>query len=180
MNQFTPQKQLQPADYLTRAELTLLGAKLGLDRDSLLIKTAIVTGARQGELMILTKDSLNEAENTISIKANKGSSDRSIRVSADLIRLLKQLPTHQLWPYAAPSSLWRVWDKLRPAANITKKFHAFRHTFGVELYRATKDVMLVKKAMGHKALSSTLVYVDCVNYTDQMETSYSALDSLLK
>lgn len=179
MTTFTTQKQLTKADYFTRAELSTLGASLGLDRDSLLIKTALVTGARCGELLMLTKASLNPAENTIFIKANKGSDDREVRVDAKLIKLLMQLPTDRLWPFSDTAVVRAIWYRKRPAT-IDKKFHTFRHTFGVELYRATKDIMLVKKAMGHKAISSTLVYVDCVNYTDQMEESYSALDSLLK
>jgi len=37
--------------------------------------------------------------------------------------------------------------------------HTLRHTFGTLLYKQTKDVMLVKRAMGHSNIESTLVYV---------------------
>jgi integrase len=170
-------KQLTKEDYFTKPELSALAMTLGKDRDSLLFKTALITGARQGELIMLAKKSLNLDAGTIHIKANKGSNDREVRVSKEHIKLLLQLPTDLLFPICE-SRVRYIWYDKRPAALI-KKFHAFRHTFGVELYRATKDVMLVKKAMGHKSLTSTLVYVDCVNYADQMETSYVALDGLL-
>jgi integrase/recombinase XerD len=186
MTNFTSNiKQLNTDDYFTQSELTELASNLKKDRDSLLIKTALVTGARQGELILLHKRHLNLTNGTIYITANKGSNDREIRVSKDLIALLQQLPTDQLFPICE-SRVRYIWDALRPKTitradnSRPKKFHALRHTFGVELYRATKDIMLVKKAMGHKALTSTLVYVECVNYADQMDVSYKALDDLMK
>lgn len=40
------------------------------------------------------------------------------------------------------------------------KSHSLRHTFAVRLYNATKDILLVRKALGHRSLASTLVYAD--------------------
>jgi len=37
--------------------------------------------------------------------------------------------------------------------------HTLRHTFGTLLYKQTKDLMLVKRAMGHSNIESTLVYL---------------------
>jgi len=37
--------------------------------------------------------------------------------------------------------------------------HTLRHTFGTLLYKQTKDLMLVRRAMGHSNIESTLVYL---------------------
>lgn len=36
--------------------------------------------------------------------------------------------------------------------------HALRHTFAMGLYRETRDVLLVRRALGHRSLASTLRY----------------------
>jgi site-specific recombinase XerD len=36
--------------------------------------------------------------------------------------------------------------------------HVLRHTFGTTLYRSTGDLLLVKEALGHRSISSTLIY----------------------
>lgn len=42
------------------------------------------------------------------------------------------------------------------------RFHALRHTFAMRVLNETGDVMLVKKLLGHRSLTSTLVYVDAL------------------
>ena len=45
------------------------------------------------------------------------------------------------------------------AAGIRRaKVHSLRHSFAASLYRRTGDVLLVKEALGHRSISSTLVY----------------------
>ncbi|MBI5433295.1 MAG: tyrosine-type recombinase/integrase [Planctomycetes bacterium] len=36
--------------------------------------------------------------------------------------------------------------------------HALRHSFATRLYQRTGDVLLVKEALGHRSVVSTLVY----------------------
>jgi site-specific recombinase XerC len=52
--------------------------------------------------------------------------------------------------------------------------HMLRHTYATELYRETKDIRLVQKALGHAALSTTMIYTHIVD--DDMETAMRALD----
>jgi site-specific recombinase XerD len=43
-----------------------------------------------------------------------------------------------------------------------------------ELYRETKDIRLVQKALGHASLTTTMIYTHIVD--DDMETAMRALD----
>jgi len=41
--------------------------------------------------------------------------------------------------------------------------HTFRHTFATDLYRETKNIRLVQKALGHSDLSTTMIYTHVVD-----------------
>jgi integrase/recombinase XerD len=43
------------------------------------------------------------------------------------------------------------WDKVSP--------HTLRHTAGTDLFRETKNLPLVQKALGHSNISTTMIYV---------------------
>lgn len=48
-------------------------------------------------------------------------------------------------------------------AGITREAspHSLRHAFGMRIYSETRDVLLVQRAMGHRAIASTMTYVRC-------------------
>ena len=51
--------------------------------------------------------------------------------------------------------------------------HMLRHTFATELYRQTKDIRLVQKALGHADLSTTMIYTHIVD--DDLEAALKGL-----
>jgi site-specific recombinase XerD len=51
--------------------------------------------------------------------------------------------------------------------------HMLRHTFATELYRQTKDIRLVQKALGHAGLSTTMIYTHIVD--DDLEAALKGL-----
>lgn len=51
--------------------------------------------------------------------------------------------------------------------------HTLRHTFATRLYRETKNIRLVQKALGHSELSTTMIYTHIID--DELE---SALQNL--
>ena len=57
----------------------------------------------------------------------------------------------------APRAMVKRWSS---KAGLTKDVHPhmLRHTFATELYRQTKEIRLVQKALGHSDLSTTMIY----------------------
>ena len=49
-----------------------------------------------------------------------------------------------------------------------------RHTYATELYRSSKDIRLVQKALGHASLSTTMIYTHIVD--DDMEEAMRAFN----
>jgi len=178
MTQFpTSNHKITQAKYFTKAELDAIQASITNDRFGLMCRVALNTGARQSELILLTKDHIDRKNCIILIEATKGSEDRQIKISEDLCEALLALPTYHLFDFST-TYVRQQWYARRPKG-ITKSFHCFRHTFGVELYKATRDIMFCKKALGHRAITSTMVYVECVEYAEKMNMTYLSIDNLI-
>lgn len=64
--------------------------------------------------------------------------------------------------FLSPSAVHKVWCKARHAAGLERRpgvaVHAARHGAAVALYQKTKDILLVKEALGHARLDTTLIY----------------------
>ena len=59
------------------------------------------------------------------------------------------------------NGVWRRWTTLLERAGISHRpLHASRHTSAVTLYRATRDLRLVQKQLGHARITTTQVYAD--------------------
>jgi len=54
-----------------------------------------------------------------------------------------------------------VWWLGRAGVARGASTHSLRHTFATQLYRRTGDVLLVKEALRHRSVASTLVYARC-------------------
>lgn len=139
-------------------------------RDCLLIELALKSGARASELIKnrnangketgIRKQDLNPSFKTVHIRGLKGSSDRDIGLNPDLYARLEkyaQTVDDEFLFEISYQRLDQLWSMYRP---VKKRFHALRHTFAVELYRKTKDVLLLKRALGHKNIRNTMVYTE--------------------
>jgi integrase/recombinase XerC len=51
----------------------------------------------------------------------------------------------------------QIWSLYKPSG---KKFHSLRHTFALMLYDKTKDILLLKRALGHRNINNTMVYAN--------------------
>lgn len=130
------------------------------------------TGLRLNELCTRRKDDRVEDHLYVQVK---GGGQRCVFLNAAAIEALDLWETQRMklapdteWMFPSPrfpdrhiSSDW-VYDKIR---SIGKKAgiegcrpHRLRHTFASTLYAQSRDILVVKEALGHSDIKNTLVY----------------------
>lgn len=63
-----------------------------------------------------------------------------------------------------PSHLQRFARKITSAVfGLSYRFHACRHTFAMRAYAQTKDLLLVRKLLGHRWITSTQIYAEALD-----------------
>ncbi len=132
-------------------------------RDSLMLLLLRTCGMRSSELRSLRFRDLNRSTKTIFITASKGSDNRELPppeyVWERLVQYVEATPsdiTGLIFPICR-SRLTEIWRGYRPIG-CGKGLHSLRHTFAIEAYQNTKDILLVKQFLGHRSIVSTMVY----------------------
>jgi integrase len=137
------------------------------------------TGADPGELAKIDWTDVDREHRTVRINHPvKGHEARILKVSSQFLDRI----------FAFPKTSQRVFTRRRMAANFWAQrkriaiklqnprllqihFTTFRHWKGTVEYHRTKDILYVKKLLGHKTLQSTLIYIDyekaCFQTPDQ-------------
>jgi integrase/recombinase XerC len=169
--------QLTPTKYLSTTEVDrlryLLKSHVDVDRrNCLLILLALHTGARASELLLIRRQDINEAEESVFLRGLKGSNDREIPLPTWVYKHLSRwlheptatVRSERIFAMSY-SRLRQVWDLYRP---VPKTFHALRHTFAIELYKKTRDIRLVQVALGHRSIMNTMIYADYVYSIEEL------------
>jgi integrase len=140
------------------------------------------TGMRIGEAWRLKWIDLDEEQNLIRCKAEKGGNPRVFKVSAKLIGMLKALPQNNEYVFGGSSLSGHRWSFDRQKRRLAHKlqnprllnitFHTFRHWKATMEYHKTKDILHVKQLLGHRNINSTLVYTQLINF--EKDEFYSA------
>ena len=141
-------------------------------RDRVLFRMMLATGVRLGEaLAIRVKDvALEEAE--IRLRFQKGGGEGVLFLSAGTVEMLGEYlgAVDSVWLFPgsdgqsltsrhAHRRLSQVLEKAKIARDASP--HSLRHTFATDLYRRSGDLLLVKEALRHRSINSTLIYARC-------------------
>lgn len=142
-----------------------------------LVRAALETGARYGELVRLRVDDFNPDTGTVAIRISKTGRPRHVVLTADGATFFEQVCVHRVGSepmfLKANGSAWRKSHQLRPMVEACRRakidpainFHALRHTWaslaamnGVPLLVVAKnlghsDTRMVEKHYGHLAPS---------------------------
>lgn len=129
-------------------------------RNKLIIFLFLNTGIRISELANIYIENINLKEKYFSVKV-KGGYYRNVFISKEVADKLKE--------YIGTRTSGNLFNiKRRAIHNIVKKpmielgiegsAHTLRHTFATEMYKQTKDILVVKELLGHKSISSTEIY----------------------
>jgi integrase len=153
--------------YLSADEQQLIRAAIlkAPEREQVLVLLAMACGARESELLNITPADLIDEEQAVQIIGMKNSNSRVIPLPPELYARLKALSAAGKPFNITAGRVRQLWGKYRP---IAKKFHSFRHTFAIELYKRCRDIRLVQVGLGHKSINSTMVYMQLVMSTDDL------------
>ena len=113
---------------------------------------------------------------------------RRLKISSDLMVALqsyvietKRQPTDKLFKGNARSygksyrgMRNRLAEKLSKPDLRAIRLYDFRHYFATTLYAKTRDILLVQRQMGHKRITSTLVYTQLLSLRDDEWTCRTA------
>lgn len=136
-------------------------------RNTTFIWMLLHTGARVTEVLNILAEDLVIEGNLVSIRGLKKSKDRELPLYPYLFNRMIVLangkkPTERVFEFGYHRAR-DIWSEYRP---VKKKIHSLRHTRAMEIYRKTKDVRLVQKVLGHRFLSTTMIYLD-YEYTQE-------------
>jgi len=125
-------------------------------------------------------------ENTVTInRPVKNHNPRRIPVSNQLLAMLNMLPKTS--EYIFNTTYTRISDSFQ---NIRRKvaqnlqnprilsitLRTFRHFGATMLYAQTRDILLVKKLLGHKKIENTLKYTQLIQFKDDEYEAATATD----
>jgi integrase len=140
------------------------------------------TGIRPGEAWNLKWKDLGFNTGLATITPEKGSRARQLRMSNRLTAMLNSLHRQYNYCFRNPRidlensmrCYQRVFElqrrriaiKLQNPKINSISFRTLRHYRASTLYHKTKDILLVQQELGHKSLTSTLVYTHLIKFQD--------------
>lgn len=128
-------------------------------RNAAMILTALHTGARAMELLALSWDEINVSNGEIFLATLKGGRPRPVVVPRFVREALARLKVESpARPFdISYSRMVEIWNLYRPAR---KPFKSLRHTFAMRAMVKSNNVHFVQRALGHRNINSTMIYLD--------------------
>lgn len=161
------------ARYLTHEEIKRFLSTL-YQYDSLVTRDAILmllyTGARKSNVLAMAWDDIDMDAKIWKIPQTKTDENVTIALVEPALEILRERKEYSdsIWVFPSPTSqtghlteIKTAWNALMNKANITNfRVHDLRHTLGTYLIANGADAFLVKRALTHKTIQSTQVYVN--------------------
>jgi integrase/recombinase XerD len=147
-------------------------------RNLCLVRLMLNSGLRCSEALHLRRRDLEPTTGKLWVRQGKGKKDRVLWLcEADVNLLLGYFDNHpgnpedfiftnlKGGPLKSRYVRWMVGEVARAAGITYKKIHphTLRHTFATDLLRATKNLRLVQKALGHEWIGTTQIYTHIVD-----------------
>ena len=164
-----PPRAMAPEDQ-ERLLATLAAAKdFEAERDHLFFNLMLASGVRLGSALALQVPDIDLARAEITLRSMKGDCPESLPIGKAIRdHLARYLATRSIGPVftrrdghpLTPRHVERRFREWLRRAGITRPAspHSLRHAFAMGLYQRTGDVLLVKAALRHRSITSTLVY----------------------
>jgi integrase len=132
------------------------------------------TGMRIGEAWNLEWTDIDEENCTVTCTPEKHGTPRQFRVSKKLITMLNVLPHNNIKVFENTNMIAhginfrnqrkRLSKKLQNPRILKISFHSLRHWKATTEYHRTKDILHIKEMLGHRRITSTLIYTHLVQF----------------
>ena len=154
------------------AEVQLLIRSLKNTKHRTLLQVLYGAGLRVSEVVALRIGDIDSSRRVLAIRQAKGFKDRYVPLSATLLESLREYwriyrPLDFLFESnmsGGPLSIRTVqaiFQKAKAAAGIRKKVsaHTLRHCYATHLLEAGTDLLSIKQQLGHRNISTTMLYL---------------------
>ena len=139
------------------------------ERDRVLVELMLRTGIRLSSALALEVEDVDLEEGALLLRRVKGGRVERVLLGPAIREILAEYVTDRqggpLFPRRDGEGIgarhaqrrFREWRK-KAGIQETVTPHSLRHAFAMRLYGRTGDVLLVRRALGHRSISSTLAY----------------------
>lgn len=162
------EKEMQEAIYFSEE-----GDDFETHRNKLIIELLYVTGMRRAELINITLNDIDFANNTIKV-LGKRNKERYVPILPSLVKSIKSYLCKRELLQVQTTNLFitkkgkKIYDTLvyrvinmyfsKVSSKVKKSPHIIRHSFATHLLDRGADLNSVKELLGHSSLASTQVY----------------------
>ena len=163
-----PPVTLSEADHVRLLQTLASGTGRAAGRDYALIHLMLRTGIRVSAVLAIEVQDVDLDRSELVLRKGKSGAQQRIFLSEDvqqhLATYMASLDSDVLFPkgngaFITVRHLQRRLHYWLDEAGVRRVSpHTLRHTFAMGLYRKTRDLLLVQRALGHRSLTSTLRY----------------------
>ena len=175
----------------TQKEVQLFLDSLPTLKQKAMVSLMYSSGLRVGEVCSLKYKDIERSSMRIHVAKTKNRSDRYAVLSQKALDILteywyeydrpmdwlfpaKQDPSRPIKTAVVNHQVLELRRKL--CLNPKLNSHSFRHAFATHLYESGTDLLTIKELLGHKSITSTVIYVHLASYT--LRKIYSPFDQI--
>jgi integrase len=142
------------------------------------------TGLRPVELHRLRLKNINLENGTMAPKTAKNGAARILKLPNPTLAMLKEYLTKYHFKqtdvlFPPTKKQCRIWvlrrnqlaEKLNQPELTKYRLYDLRHYYATMLYAKTKDILLVKRQLGHRRIEHTLIYTQLINFANDQYVS---------
>ncbi len=146
---------------LSSEELERIATAAGSKEFGNLLRFAVETGMRRGEIVSMKWEQVDLKKQTLRIPETKNDTPRTIPLSREALRILSDLPRRlegSVWSFATNWLSLLFANSCKKAGIEDLHFHDLRHEATSRLFEKGFDTMEVRTITGHKTLQMLARY----------------------
>lgn len=143
------------------------------ERASLVVKFALYSGRRRGEILCLKWSNVNLEGGFVTFQGatTKNGTTQTLPLNNRCKEVLERCKELEVSDYVFPTSTGKfyagfdcIWERIRRKAGLSIRFHDLRHTYASFLASSGEvDIYTLKELLGHKSLDMTQRYAHLIN-----------------